>query len=177
VGYYNPRAKLGYYQTVKRWLEELGSLDSLLDVGCFDTPVATWGDFRHRYTVDHRARPALSGVLPIVGDWPACSHLVPQCDVVTCLQTIEHLDNPLPFTAALFAHARRAVILSLPYQWPAGHCSSHRQDPVTLEKIAGWAGRQPDRIHRSGTPVRIVLLYSTPDRPPCDTGDSSIAAR
>ena len=160
MSYWNSRKSLDYYQIVRKMLEDFGLMGSLLDVGCFDTPVATWGDFDQRYTVDPRNRPDLPGVLCILGSWPDCSHLSPLCDVVTCLQVLEHLDEPEPFCAALFTHARRSVILSLPWGWPAGEEPSHVQDPVDGAKVKLWTGRNPTSCRVTpGTRPRAVLLY------------------
>ena len=159
MSYWRDREKLMYYALVRRWLEELGPLESILDVGCFDTPVVTWGSFRQRFTVDPRSRPALIGVRQVVGSWPDCAGLVPRCDVVTCLQVLEHLDEPGPFCAALFGHARHAVLLSVPWLWPAGMEPYHRQDPVDAEKLRGWTGREPDQQEVVGTPARAVAVY------------------
>jgi hypothetical protein len=99
-------------------------------------------------------------VLRVIGYWPDCATLVPLCEVVTCLQVLEHLDQPEPFCAALFAHARQAVILSLPWHWPAGTDASHKQDPVGGDKVLLWTGRDPTSCRVTpGTRPRAVLLY------------------
>jgi len=159
MSYWKPRAGLEYYAVVRSLLESLGPLGSLADIGSWDTPVATWGDFDQRYTVDHRERPALSSVRQIVGSWPDCAALLPLCDVVTCLQVLEHLDEPKPFCAALFAAARHAVIVSVPWMWPAGNEPGHRQDPVDGEKLVAWTHRKPTLQRIVGKPARAVLLY------------------
>ena len=160
AGYWAGRKNLAYYQTVRQILEGLGRQGSILDVGCLDTPVSTWGDFDQRFTVDPLPRPELPGVLRIIGYWPDSGPVLPLCDVVTCLQVLEHLDAPEPFCAALFAHARQAVILSVPWGWPAGWEPSHKQDPVGAEKLRGWTGRDPTAttITTEARP-RAVMLY------------------
>lgn len=159
MSFYETRKHLEYFAVVREMLESLGSLGSVCDIGCLDSPVATWGDFDQRWTIDHRERPAISGVRQIVGEWPDCASLLPIVDVVTCLQVLEHLDDPKPFCAALFAAARQAVIVSVPWGWPAGLCTSHVQDPVDAAKLDGWTGREPTRLEIIGTPARAVGLY------------------
>ena len=156
--YWAERENLEYYQTVRTWLEEFGG-GTLLDVGCCDTPVATWGQFDERITVDPRPRPALMGVRQVIGSWPDCASVVPRCDVLTCLQVLEHLADPTTFCAALFGNARRAVILSVPWGWEAGWCKSHVQDPVDAAKLRGWTGREPDRLVVIGKHPRAVGLF------------------
>ena len=159
MSYWKPRAGLEYYAVVRSLLDDLGPLGSIADIGSWDTPVATWGDFDQRWTVDHRERPALSGVRQIVGFWPDCASLLPLCDVATCLQVLEHQDDPEPFCAALFASARHAVILSVPWGWPAGGEPSHKQDPLDAEKLAAWTHMTPTVQQIIGKPARAVLLY------------------
>lgn len=163
MSYWKEREKYRYYETVRNWLTDLGPLGSLADIGCADTPTAIWGDFDQRWTVDVRQRPALSGVTQIVGYWPDCATRLPAVDVVTCLQVLEHVADPEPFCAALFAAARVAVILSVPYRWSSGQCVSHVHDPVDEEKLLGWTHREPTRqaIVGDGGLERLVVFYET----------------
>lgn len=163
MAYWQKRTKYRYYELVRDWLAQLGPLDSIADIGCCDTPVATWGDFDCRYSVDQRERPALPGVQQIIGSWPCCATLLPVCDVVTCLQTLEHIADPEPFCEALFAAARVAVILSVPYRWKHGLCLAHVQDPVDEEKLLSWTHREPTRrvVVNDGGLERMVCLYAT----------------
>lgn len=162
MAYWKIRDKYCYYQAVRSWLTELSPLGSLADIGCCDTPVATWGDFDQRWTVDTRKQPALPGVSQIVGSWPDCAALLPLCDVVTCLQVLEHIQDPGPFCAALFAAARVAVIISVPYCWAPGRCKYHIHDPVDEAKLLTWTNREPTRhvVVNDGGLKRMVCLYA-----------------
>jgi hypothetical protein len=162
--YWTPRERFEYYAVVRRWLDDMGPLESILDVGCFDTPVATWGQATERYTVDTRHRPELPGVNPITGRWPDCATLVPVCDVVTCLQVLEHLDEPATFAGALFAHARRCVVISVPWKWASGAEASHKQDPVDGVKLRSWTGRDAAETVVCGHPARAVVRYDLCER-------------
>ena len=160
MSYWSDRAGLEYYRVVREILDGMGPLASLLDVGCWDTPVATWGDVDQRYTVDPRPRPELPGVRAIVGRWPDCSHEVPVCDVAMALQVLEHLANPVAFCGPLFAAARRAVIIRVPWGWPAIAEPSHLQDPVDGPKLASWTGREADELRIvPGCGPRAVAVY------------------
>ncbi len=86
MGYWSQRSGLEYYQVVRRILDGLGPLHSVLDVGSWDTPVVTWADANERITVDTRSRPEFPGVQAVVGRWPDCDSGLPVCDVVLCLQ-------------------------------------------------------------------------------------------
>ena len=163
TGHYSQRADLPYYRHVKEILESLGELDSILDVGCLDVPTATWGDFRKRYTIDRLKRPVLAGVEAILGSWPE-DWTFGSVDVVTCLQVLEHIENPLPFSESLFATAQHTVIVSVPYLWPAGRCKSHVQDPIDEEKLESMTGRTPDRtIIIDCANCRMIAVYVLAD--------------
>jgi len=160
MSYYASRKDEQYYRVVRRWLEQLSPESSLLDVGCLDTPVATWGTFATRYTVDPRPRPPLPHVTAIANHWPAAAANLPQpIAVVTCLQVLEHVADPHAFAAELFAAATTAVIISVPYRWAAGACKYHLHDPIDLAKLQRWTDRGPNRAFITHPPRRAVALY------------------
>jgi len=158
VGHWEQRTGLPYYAIVRRWLEKFGPQESLLDIGCLDTPVASWGTFCHRFTIDPRPRPAIEGVVAIRGSWPE-DKPPGMFDVITCLQTLEHVEDPESFVQPIFEVARLAVILSVPYRWPAGY-DRHIHDPVDEKKLRSWTGRDPDRQEVTDSKARrLVTLY------------------
>lgn len=166
MSYWGEREGLEYYATVQRILDAMGPQESILDVGCLDTPVVTWGQFRRRYTVDPENRPPLSGVWPIIGRWPDCRVWLPlPVSVVLCLQVLEHVDDPHGFAQWLFAAADTAVILSVPWGWPAGVTPGHIHDPVDAAVLYGWTGRRPDELHAIVTPARAVAVYRVHPQP------------
>lgn len=133
--YWASRTHLKYYETVRQILEKLGPSGSILDVGSWDTPVATWGNFRRRYRCDLVAHPPLAGVVDHVGDF--LSWRPPELmDVVTCLQVLEHLPDGLAqrFGRRLIVTGQ-TVVVSVPYLWPPGAEPDHVQDPVDLAKL------------------------------------------
>jgi hypothetical protein len=73
---------------------------------------------------------------------------------------LEHIENAKAFTQKLFAVGRN-VLLSVPYLWPEGLCLSHRQDPVSYEKLHEWTGRTPvfSIIVRDNRCRRLIALY------------------
>jgi hypothetical protein len=159
--FYQSRINLGYYKIARSWLESLGPREAILDVGCWDSPVATWGDFRLRYTVDSRQRPDLPGVTKVVAAWPDAARMIPDpVSVVTCLQVIEHIPEVRPFVDALFAAASQYVVLSVPYRWPAGMCRQHVHDPIDDAKLQWMTGRTPCRtVLTKDQQARIVAIY------------------
>jgi len=159
--FYERRKTSAYYGIVRRRLESLGPRDSILDVGSWDSPVATWGDFRVRYTVDTRQRQSLPNVTKVVGTWPeVASFFQRPVSVVTCLQVLEHVDDPRAFAEALFAVAGDCVIISVPYKWPLGTCRQHLHDPIDEAKLNRMTGRTPRESARSnGKLARMVAIY------------------
>jgi hypothetical protein len=105
-----------------------------------------WGSFRDRYAIDPRLRPELPEITTVKAEWPAAVAAIPrQVSVITCLQVLEHVADVQPFVDAIFATATYRVILSVPYRWPSGKCTSHVHDPVNRTRLRGWAKRRPIR--------------------------------
>ncbi|MCA9091091.1 MAG: hypothetical protein KDA90_20910 [Planctomycetaceae bacterium] len=153
MNYWYRRRHLKYYQTVRRWLEGMGPMESLIDVGGWDTPVVTWGQFMRRIAVDPRAPLEAPGIETVCCRW---EEFVGNADVITCLQVIEHIDDVVPFCRKLRESAG-TLIVSIPYKWRQGSCASHKHDPVDEAKLNDWLGsdfkeeiieRDPDRMHR-----------------------------
>lgn len=154
---------LGYYVVAHAWISMLSPGNAICDVGCFDTPVAQWGAYTNRYTVDIEHDPHLAGVSSFVGKW--LDYPVPErMDVITCLQVIEHLDDDRirPFVDKLFANANH-VIVSVPYEWKKGDEAGHKQDPISLEKFERMMGRPAleQVIVLDGRRLRLIARYVT----------------
>lgn len=139
--YWASRAELAYYQTVRQLLEKMGPRGSILDVGSWDTPVATWGSFRRRYTCDLGHSPRLPGVVSHIGDF--LTWRPPELmDVVTCLQVLEHLpDGVAQRFGRKLLETGESVIVSVPYLWAPGIEPDHVQDPVDLAKLERLMGQ------------------------------------
>jgi len=160
--YWNARQDLEYYRLIQSFLARLGPQESILDVGCADTPVVTWGQFQRRTSLDRFERPPLPNVTPLIGTWPAAAATIGRHTVVTCLQVLEHLQDPASFAQAVLDAAESWAILSVPYRWPAGQCSDHFQDPVDVVKLLSWTRQRPDRIQISrDTSPRLIAYYRT----------------
>jgi hypothetical protein len=147
AGYWRRRKKHAYYQALRRHIEALSPAGSILDVGCADTPVVSWGEFERRYTCDLRLKPSLYGVSSYVGDFLEYEPPERPMDVVVCAQVLEHLSDATlyPFAAKLLATGRW-VVASVPYQWPEGTEPDHRQDPIDEARFVEMMGREPVKL-------------------------------
>jgi len=143
MNYWDGRKDLNYYRVVREWLEQLDH-ESIIDVGCADTLVVTYGKFEKRYAVNNREFPQLGGVECIEGDW---MQLDLTADVITCLQVIEHFkaDYLREFVDKIFSSCKVAII-SVPYMWAAGSCPGHHQDPIDIRKFLNLTNREPVRL-------------------------------
>jgi hypothetical protein len=75
---------------------------------------------------------------------------------------IYHIATPREFVRKLLAIGD-LVVLSVPYRWEK--CNDgchHKQNRITRDKIAAWAGRQPlayDIVEESSGERRIICVY------------------
>ena|SRR3972149_10383793 len=155
--YWEERKDLDYYRVVKNWLESLGEQASILDIGCGDCPVASWGAFAERTSLNLEPFPVISGVNCIVANW--FDFKSSNYSVITCLQVLEHLDDKrvTRFVSKIFDHCDIAII-SVPYKWKKGFCEHHLQDPIDMKKFIDMIGRDP--IKTEITSSRIVGYFS-----------------
>lgn len=159
--YWEARKNYRYYARVRAVLDELSPALSLLDVGSGPTPIATWGEFQERFSVDVRNdRAPGENVIHSVCDW--LDFDAAHYSVVTCLQCLEHIpdETVVPFARKLLRHGD-TVIVSVPYMWRKGLCKGHLQDPVSLKKVTGWIGREPDHWEKveDGGNCRLICVY------------------
>ena len=173
--YWEERYDLMYYSYVRYFVRVVGAqARSLVDVGSHGADYITWFDWIPSLTSLDLNRPYVGeGVVSIKSDF--FKWTPPEAyDVALCLQVLEHLDRPDLFMKKIFSISRQAVI-SVPYEWPEGSSVHHVQDPVTLEKLAGWAGREPNYYQIVTEPFsdryspksrRLVAYYDVrrPDR-------------
>jgi hypothetical protein len=161
--YWTRRSHMRYYVAAQGYVEALSPGAALLDVGSWNTPVATWGRFDRRYACDLAHVPDIKGVQTHVGDY-ATWDMPERMSVTTCLQTLEHLRDEvvMAFTAKLLSSSD-AVVMSVPYRWPIGREWSHQQDPIDLPKLVQLMhDRRPTeyQIVADGKSERLVALWN-----------------
>ena len=86
-------------------------------------------------------------------------------DFAVCMQVLEHVKPARRFAAKLFDVADR-VLISVPLLWPAGRVPGHINDPVDLEKLRKWTGRDPsysvvvaEPLQEESSRNRLIAYY------------------
>jgi hypothetical protein len=161
-GYWAYRRHFQYYREVVRLARTyVPAGGSVLDVGASDTMVLSRLDwFRRRVALDIKRIPAQPGAERVRADFLEYRPESP-FDLVICLQVLEHQEEVEPFARKLL-HTGRTVIVSVPYEWPAGRREGHPQDPISEAKLVGWMGRPPieTMVVRDAGADRLVAAFS-----------------
>lgn len=156
----------GYFQEVVRLARQYVPAGTrVIDVGASDSELLSRLDwFPHRTAVDLHYAAQPRGIERVVMDFMDYRP-TGACDLVVCLEVLEHLDDPAAFAQKLL-RTGATVIVSVPYRWLAGACPTHRQDPVDEAKLQRWTGRGPleARVVSNGV-QRLIAVYRG-DAPP-----------
>lgn len=142
--YWEKRKDTLYYQVVRVLVARLSKrASSMLDVGSAGCPYLDWyTDVKHRTSIDIKRPYEAPGIKSVRDDFLKWK-IRKRYDVVTCLQVVEHVQDPTSFATKLLA-AGRIVVVSVPYKWPEGQTASHLHDPVDETKMNLWFGRPPN---------------------------------
>jgi SAM-dependent methyltransferase len=117
--YHDPNPVVGY--VIRRFFDRIGGIlgdlapTSLLDAGCGE------GEMLRRGVVPAGARTVLldrrkDSVAHTLGSVDALPFANASFDVVTCFEVLEHLPDPAAAVRELMRVARRAVVVSVPYE-------------------------------------------------------------
>ena len=133
-----------YTRRVVKLLEEFsdGGCESIIDVGSRGVDIMSGLPLKRKVSIDLEKPLVADGVESVQGDFFDYQPKE-QFDIVCCMQVLEHVPEVEKFTEKLFAIARKYVIISVPYKWPAGSCKRHIHDPVDEEKMAIWTKNDP----------------------------------
>jgi hypothetical protein len=159
-GYWDSRKDFNYYRAViELSRKHVPAGTQVIDVGALDTGVLTQLDwFQHRVALDVAYMPPRRRIRRVRMDFMEYRPPV-TFDLVLCLQTLEHLNDPRPFARKLL-ETGKTVIISVPYKWPAGTYAGHKQDPVDEAKLKSWTGQDPIEtvIARNGR-KRLIAVF------------------
>jgi hypothetical protein len=142
--YWRRRSDMLYYQYFSYIVRCIGpDAASMVDVGSGNAPYLEWFDWiPRRVSVDLEVPYRSERVEGIAGDIRSL-RFDEVFDICSCMQVLEHVPEPAPFSRRLM-ELGRMVLVSVPYKWPEGSNPGHVNDPVDLEKVAGWFGRKPN---------------------------------
>jgi len=166
--YWRKRRDLIYYHYFHFMIRCIGpEAQSLIDVGSGNAPYLDWFDWiPERVSVDLQVPYSSAAVRGLKGNIHDLAFDQP-FDICTCMQVLEHVPDAGAFAKRLM-EIGRLVLVSVPYQWPAGS-KHHVHDPVDLKKMASWFGREPNYhlivrepfATKSG--ARLFALYDVAD--------------
>lgn len=169
AAYWKARQDFIYYTVVRVIASNISKgKTSVLDVGSNGCPTLEWFDsMPDRTSLDLRKPYVADGITSHTEDfitWEPDRRY----DVVTCLQTLEHVPNATAFARKLLA-VGESVIVSVPYKWPEGKTRGHVHDPVDEDKMEEWFGRKPNFQYictELMAPVeRLICVYDPFERP------------
>ncbi len=142
--YWDKRSHLMYYKYIDKMVKKLATnCKSIIDVGSGDTPLVERFEWiPYKYTLDLRKPYHSENVTGIKHDFLKYQ-IQKKYDFVLCLQVLEHVPSAKPFAQKLFDIGHN-VLISVPYKWEQGSCKFHIHDPVDLDKMYSWTGREPD---------------------------------
>lgn len=142
--YWNDRFDLMYYQTVDFIVRAVGAeARSLVDVGTGGCPYLEWFPWIERRVSIDINKPYSSPAVQALNANILDDDVPVGFDLCTCLQVLEHVPEAGRFARRLMELAP-TVIVSVPYQWPDGKTQGHVHDPVDVDKLIGWFGREPN---------------------------------
>ncbi len=142
--YWRDRMDLIYYQYFKYFIRCLGpNAKSMIDVGSGNVPYLEWFDWiPERVSIDLDYPYQSEKVRGIRGNLLE-TDLGKKFDLVTCMQVLEHVPEVEAFAKRL-TEIGDLLLVSVPYKWPKGLVKTHVNDPVDLEKVVKWFGREPN---------------------------------
>ena len=167
--YWQTRKHLVYYHVVEKYVRYVGRhAKSLLDVGGTSPFIERFDWIGELHTLDI-AQPYISE--RVTSTKMDFFEYDPgrRFDVITCLQVLEHLDNPTKACRRM-AELSDHLIVSVPFKWDPATTrkAGHVQDPVSIKKLNRWMGKKPvDRtiVNEPFLPrwPRLVAWYSFTD--------------
>lgn len=175
-----------------RALEALAGVDpsaspTVLDIGCGGgraafglVPPATTviGVDQQQAMLDVFAAEARSrrvDVRTVLGDWPAVAGATPHGDVVVCHHVVYNVADLVPFVTALTDHARRRVVVELPWQHPLSSMSDAWKHFWDLDRPTTPTAADALAVVRStGVDARLERFATDPVHSPGPPTDEHI---
>jgi hypothetical protein len=163
--YWKKRSDLLYYRYIDYILRTVGKdAQSLADVGTGGCKYLEWFDWIPDLVSIDIAKPYTSESIRGINGNILDMKFEEKYDICTCFQVLEHIPKAKKFARKLF-DIGEMVIVSVPYEWPAGNVPGHVHDPVNEKKLKKWMGREPnyqilvEEPFRYGTGKRLIAIY------------------
>lgn len=161
--YRDRRKDLIYYEYLRKLLIMIcRKEDSICDVGSNGVDMLSFLPCTIKKSIDLKnpySDPETEGIKADYLEWEA-DHL----DVITCFQVLEHIDdeNVTVFAKKLLKDARICVV-SVPFMWKKDQCGRHLQDPIDVDKLISWFGKNPVFLHYLTEPSnylsRLIAVF------------------
>jgi hypothetical protein len=166
--YWNTRQDMMYYKYIDFLVRAFAAnAKNLIDIGTANTAyIENFDWISEKYALDIKNPYSSPNVKSIEIDFLQYNP-ERKFDFLTCLQVLEHIPKVESFAKKLFEISDK-VLISVPYLWPQGSEEEHLHDPIDLEKLTSWVGREPSyyiiveeplRDPRIGKSRRLICYY------------------
>ncbi|MFD2658196.1 class I SAM-dependent methyltransferase [Gracilibacillus thailandensis] len=154
--YWNRRTNMMYYQYIDFLVRAFAiNAKNILDVGTANTAyIENFDWISDKYTLDISKPYSSPNVTSIEMDFLEFNP-ENRFDFVTCLQVLEHIPKVDEFAKKLLEVSDR-LLISVPYNWIEGSEDEHIHDPVDLDKVNKWFGREPSYYIIVEEPLRDI---------------------
>lgn len=145
--YRDRRKDMIYYKYLRLLLTMIcRKEDSFCDVGSNGTDMCSFLPCKSKKSVDlvnPYSDSETEGIKADYLEWET-----DRLDVITCFQVLEHIDDErvTVFANKLLKDARICVV-SVPFMWREDQCKNHLQDPIDVDKLISWFGKNPVFLH------------------------------
>ena len=169
--YIEKRKDYEYYKVLRSLLRLIcRSEDTICDVGSGGIDLLSELPCKKKFSIDLRNPVSNEEVEGIKADY--LSYESSAVDIITCFQVLEHLkDGAVEEFAKKLLREGRIVIVSVPYMWPENQCEDHVQDPMDVEKLISWFGKNPAFLHvvtEKSKLARIIAIFIQDYNPDID---------
>jgi tetratricopeptide (TPR) repeat protein len=152
--YWHDRTGMMYYQYIDILVRAFANnANNILDVGTANTQyIENFYWIKDKYTLDIKNPYKSPNVKAIEIDFLEYQP-EKKFDFVTCLQVLEHIQDVREFSQKLLEVSDK-LLISVPFKWPANAEEEHIHDPIDLDKVTEWMGREPSYHLIVEEPVR-----------------------
>ncbi|UJW59222.1 hypothetical protein HXZ66_18300 [Bacillus sp. A116_S68] len=143
VKYWNRRVDMMYYKYIDFLVRAFAyNATTLIDVGSANTQyIENFNWIPKKYTLDIKNPYQSPNVVSIETNFLTYEPKE-KFDFATCFQVLEHIPQAKEFAQKLLTISDE-VLISVPYLWPEDAEDEHVHDPVDLDKVIEWFGKEP----------------------------------